>query len=164
MEQVSEEPKSDKGIKVAAFADRFEAPVKFPVGHIECKISGKDTGGALYVFETYAVFEDRPARHLHPNQDEWFHVLEGEFDFEVGDEKFRLKVGDSIFAPRKVSHVWAPAGEKPGKMLVVLQPAGKMEEFFRELPKITDKSTRAEIEKLFASHDMKVTGPPLARK
>jgi hypothetical protein len=71
-------PKSGKGIKVAATADRFDKPVKFAVGHIECKISGKDTGGALYIFETYTAPEDRAPRHLHYNQDEWFYVLEGE--------------------------------------------------------------------------------------
>lgn len=154
-------PKSDKGIKVGAAADRFDRPVKFSVGHIECKISGKDTGGALYVFETYTPAEDRPARHFHHNQDEWFYVLDGEYVFEVGDEKFRLRAGDSIFAPRKVPHVWACVSEKPGKMLVVLQPAGKLEDFFRELSKFTEKATPADFEKLYADHGMQVTGPPL---
>jgi quercetin dioxygenase-like cupin family protein len=162
--RASEGPKSDKGIKVAASADRFDKRVKFAVGHIECKISGKETGGALYVFETYTAPEDRPARHLHDNQDEWFYVLEGEYVFEVGEEKFRLKSGESIFAPRKVPHVWACISEKPGKMLVVLQPAGKLEDFFRELPKYTEKATPADFEKLYADHEMKVVGPPLPLK
>lgn len=157
-------PKSDKGIKVAAAADRFGKPVRFSVGHIECKLSGKDTGGALYVFETFTAPEDRPARHLHHEQDEWFYVLEGEYAFEVGDDKFLLKAGDSIFAPRKVPHVWASVGEKPGRMVVALQPAGQLEEFFVGLAKLTDQATPADFEKLFADHGMKVTGPPLPLK
>jgi mannose-6-phosphate isomerase-like protein (cupin superfamily) len=32
-------------------------------------------------------------------------VIQGEFAIEVGDEKFRVKPGDSLFAPRKVPHV-----------------------------------------------------------
>jgi hypothetical protein len=84
--------------------------------------------------------------------------------FEVGDEKFRLKSGDSIFAPRKIPHGWACVSEKPGKMVVALQPAGKLEDFFRELPKYTEKATPADFEKLFADHEMKVVGPPLPLK
>jgi len=33
--------------------------------------------------------------------------MEGEFGFEVGDEKFTLHAGDSLFAPRIIPHVWA---------------------------------------------------------
>lgn len=155
-------PKAGKGFKVAAAADRAGKAVTFPSGgHIECKVSGGDTAGAVSVFETTTPAADRPARHLHHDQDEWFYVLAGEYLFEVGDDRFRLAAGNSLFAPRKVPHVWACVSERPGRMLIVLQPAGKLEAFFRELPKYADAGTPAEFAKLYADHGMAVTGPPL---
>ena len=100
------------------------------------------------------VFSSSPAggggpRHLHHDQDEWIYVIDGEFNFEVGDKRFRVGAGESVFMPRKVPHVWACVGGKPtrilgldchsGKIINVYQPAGKMEEFFRELGKYNGK-------------------------
>jgi uncharacterized cupin superfamily protein len=76
-----------------------------------------------------------PARHLHYEQDEWFYVLEGDFEFEIGADKFTLSPGDSLLAPRKVPHVWAYKGGSCGRVLVEFSPAGKMEAFFREVTK-----------------------------
>jgi quercetin dioxygenase-like cupin family protein len=87
--------------------------------------------------------------------------LKGEFIFEVGDEKFRLKSGDSLFAPRKVPHVWAYVGDKPGTLLVAVSPAGTIETFFREFAKPTRQPTVEEAAKAFAAHGMKLVGPPL---
>jgi len=39
-----------------------------------------------------------------------------------------LTIGDSIFLPRKIAHAWTQVSEK-GKMTVILQPAGKLENF-----------------------------------
>ena len=160
-------PGRQKAVKVAADADRHGKGVKFDSGgHLECKVSAADTGGALSVFVALTTGNDRPAKHLHHDQDEWFYVVAGEYEFEVGDEKFRLEAGDSLFAPRKVPHAWACVSEKPGTLMAVFQPAGTMEAFFRELPKYVGKvrASDEEIAKLHADHGMKVTGPPLRPK
>ena len=49
---------------------------------------------------------------------------------EVGQERFHLKPGDLVFAPRKVPHVWAYVGDAVGRMLITFTPAGKMEAIF----------------------------------
>ncbi|TME11860.1 MAG: cupin domain-containing protein [Chloroflexi bacterium] len=38
---------------------------------------------------------------LQKRRDEWFYVLEGEFQFEVGADRFRLQPGDSLLAPTR---------------------------------------------------------------
>jgi mannose-6-phosphate isomerase-like protein (cupin superfamily) len=124
-------------------------------------VSAKDTAGAMAVFESAVPRKGGPPAHVHEDQDEWFFVLEGEFDFEVGEERFRLRPGDSVLAPRKVAHVWASVGDRPGKMAIVFQPAGKMEEFFRELGKLTGPPSQEVVQRLFLAHGMKVVGPPL---
>ena len=59
-------------------------------------------------------------------------MIEGDFAFEVGDERFTLGPGDSLFAPRMVPHGWAHVGDDPGTLLLAVQPAGSLEAFFRE--------------------------------
>ena len=154
--------KSKRAFRVKPGADRFEAPYKLTIGHMECKVSARDNGGAMAVFEALTHKQDRPVKHLHHEQDEWFYVLDGEYDMHIGDEKFRLGPGDSILAPRKVPHVWGCVSEKPGRIMAILQPAGTIEEFFRELPKyIANKASPEEFQKLNRAHGMEVLGPRL---
>ncbi len=127
----------------------------------DIKVAAKDSGGNLLAFEHTDMGKGGPHRHMHSDQDEWFYVVKGEFAFEVGDEKFRLKAGDSMFAPRKVPHVWACVSDKPGTLLLGLSPAGTFEAFLRHLAKLTKLPTEEEAEKLFAAHGMKIVGPPL---
>ncbi|MBI5030159.1 MAG: cupin domain-containing protein [Chloroflexi bacterium] len=72
---------------------------------------------------------------MHYEQDEWFYLIEGEFVFEVGEAKFRLKPGDSLLASRQVPYVWAYVGDARDRILVAFFPTGKMEGFFREVTK-----------------------------
>jgi mannose-6-phosphate isomerase-like protein (cupin superfamily) len=152
----------ESAVRVKAGEDRFREPYRLNLGHMECKVSAKDTAGALSVFEALTHKPDRPVKHLHHEQDEWFHVLEGEYVMHVGDETFRLGPGDSVLAPRKVPHVWGCVSEKPGRLLVVFQPAGTMEAFFRELPRyVARNAPPEEFQKLNRSHGMEVVGPRL---
>jgi quercetin 2,3-dioxygenase len=47
-------------------------------------------------------------------------------------------------------------------MFFLFTPSGKMEEYFRVLGKLTAPPTPEQGVKIFADHDMKVVGPPLA--
>jgi DNA-binding transcriptional MerR regulator len=152
------------GFSVGAGKDRFDERVKLGGEANDCKVSAKDTQGAVCVFE-FTGGGGGP-RHLHHDQDEWIYVLEGKFNFEVGDKRFRVRAGESVFIPRKVSHAWAGVSEKQGKLIDVYQPAGTMEEFFRELgkfkgPYVHEVLTVDEIRRLFREHGMDLVGPPL---
>ena len=127
----------------------------------QIKVSGKDTDGSFLIFEHAKMSKGGPPRHFHYKQDEWFYAMEGKFAFEVGDEKFTLQPGDSLFAPRMVPHVWAYLGDTPGTLLLAVQPAGTLEEFFMKSCSMTRPPTPKEADKLFAEHGMKVVGPPL---
>jgi quercetin 2,3-dioxygenase len=143
--------------------NRFEEELMiWGVIPLQIKVSGKDTDGSFFLFEHAKMGKGGPPRHFHYEQDEWFYAIEGEFAFEVGDEKFRLRPGDSLFAPRMIPHVWAYVGDKPGTLLLAVQPAGSLEEFFMKSTKMTRPPSPEEAEKQFAAHGMKVVGPPLA--
>src|SRR5438874_3725994 len=153
------------GFSVGAGKDRFDEHIKLGGEPNDCKVSAQDTDGAMCVFE-FTGMGGGP-RHLHHDQDEWIYVIEGECDFELGDKRFRVGAGESVFIPRKVPHGWACVSGKPGKIINVYQPAGKMEEFFRELGKYNGKPYVHEVlsidefRRLFYDHGMDVLGPPL---
>ena len=156
--------RTDKGFKVNSGEARFGTHYKMKgvtTNTLDIKISGKDTENDLSVFEqTGLTPKGGPPLHIHPNQDEWFYIIEGEYLFQVGDNKYQMKAGDTIFLPRKVQHAFVQLTEK-GKMIVSYFPAGKMEEFFAITDKWTSPPTKEEIAKVFADHDMQVVGAPL---
>lgn len=153
-----------KGFKISAGEGRRHGHIKLKGVNsniLDVKVSGKDTGGAFAIFEQTSLSPKRGTPlHVHALQDEVFQVLEGEYAFRVGDENFRLKAGDSIFLPRKVPHAWTQVSER-GKMSVILQPAGKLEEFFLAVAALATEPTPSEVARIFAAHDMQVVGPPL---
>ena len=99
--------------------------------------------------------------HIHLYQDEFFYIVEGEYLFQVGDDKYSMMPGDTIFLPRNVQHAFIQISET-GKVIVSYMPAGKMEDFFRVTAAWTSPPDQAEILKVFQDHDMKVVGPPLS--
>lgn len=46
-------------------------------------------------------------------------------------------------------------------MIVVFQPAGKMEEFFVTVSALNHEPTPEEMAKIFIDNEMQVVGPPL---
>lgn len=154
---------SNKAVPVPAGTDRFKNDQQLIWGLIplSTKLSSKDTAGQLYVFEHKEMGKGGPPRHVHFNQDEWFYVVKGEYAFEIGAEKFRLKSGDTLFAPRNVPHGWANIGDEPGTLLTVVSPVGTFEDFMLETTEHSELPPPEEVERAFAAHDMKIVGPPL---
>jgi quercetin dioxygenase-like cupin family protein len=150
------------GIKVADGDNRLHENVKLDgVTPIDFKVLSKDTDGDLAVMTSGNNFKATgPPVHIHPDFDEMFYVTKGEAKFKVGDEIFSLKVGDSIFIPRNVPHAFTITSETPATFLILAQPAGKLEDFFRAYSKF-EKMTPEIATKLMSDHNMKVVGPPL---
>lgn len=147
-------------LRVAAGEDRFGEYRGLGVSFIAFKVCPQDSSDLLILENTFHT-KGGPARHLHYNQDEWFYIVEGEFIFEVGQEKFRLKPGDSTLVPRKVSQAWAYAGGSTrGRILIAFIPAGKMEAFFRVVTKAN--AMPPEEPELWRAHGMELLGPPLS--
>jgi quercetin 2,3-dioxygenase len=157
--QSSTPPGSARAVRVERGVDRFgQQRTMAGANQITYKVSSQDTNGGLFILEQVSLRKGGPPRHLHHGQDEWFYVMEGEYVFEVGQERLRLPPGDSLLAPRQVPHVWAYVGEMPGKILIGFQPAGKMETFFQEPAKISDFAAN---EKLYRACEMEIVGPAL---
>jgi len=160
--QTKEHPK--KGIKVDAGKDCDQQELFIMGGQFDCKVSSKSTNGQLCIYDTVRQEKGGPALHLHHNQDEWFYIIKGEFKVKVGEDEFNLKAGDSAFAPRKIPHAFAKISEGEGQMLVLFQPAGSMEDFFKQMSKLgknIPKDQEHKLKELWHAHGMEIVGPPL---
>lgn len=156
--------RTSSGFKVTSGEARFGIHYKMKgvtFNTLDIKISGKDTDNEVAVFEQTGLTPNGgPPLHIHPEQDEWFYVIEGDYLFVVGKDKYQIKAGDTIFLPRKVPHAFVQLSEK-GKMIVSYVPAGKMEAFFAVTDKWTSPPSKEEIVQVFAEHGMQVVGPAL---
>src|SRR4051794_4909424 len=135
--------KRPAALHVTAGDDQFGEPISLGGEPMVCKVSSRDTGGAMCAFE-FTGKSGGPL-HLHEAQDEWIYVLDGDFYFQVGDQRLRARSGDSVFIPRNTPHVWANMSGRPAKVLNVYQPAGTIESFFREASKLKGMPTAADL-------------------
>jgi mannose-6-phosphate isomerase-like protein (cupin superfamily) len=151
---------TSKGFLVRSGESRTGASLEFLNGRFDCKISAKDTGGALCAFDSYRFRPGGPRLHLHFEQDEWFLVLEGEFKFQVGDDTFMARAGDSVFGPRRVPHAFRNISET-GRLVVTFLPALTMEVFFAS--PIIDPMSQEFLDHS-RRHGMEIVGPPLSHE
>jgi len=57
--------------------------------------------------------EQATVPHLHPRQDEIFHVIEGKGTIVVGEEEVRVSAGSVVYGPSGVRHgIRADAGDR----------------------------------------------------
>ena len=95
------------------------------------KIGRDDTAGQYGLLEILVPAGVGSPWHVHPEEDEWFYVLEGEMTFWVGDTRLSLKAGSFAFGPKGVPHTfYAEAGG--AKALVGFAPM-QFEGFQREV-------------------------------
>jgi mannose-6-phosphate isomerase-like protein (cupin superfamily) len=81
----------------------------------------------LEVEASYGPGGDPPPKHLHPNQDEHFRVLEGSLRVRVNGEERDLGAGDEIEIPRGSAHqMWNP-GTVPARVSWTTRPALRTE-------------------------------------
>lgn len=125
------------------------------------KVSGNDTQGEFCVFETKNERGPMagPPLHVHKYQDEIFQIIEGEFLFQVGDEKIKASAGDFVFGPRKVPHAFYQTSKKC-HMIFSYNPAGKMENIMKEMAKLMPQNPEG-FAKVCAENDVPFVGPPM---
>lgn len=153
-----------KGFKINAGEGRIHGHIKLKgvnANILDLKISGSDTDGGMAFFQQTSITQGKGTPlHVHHFQDEFFYVIEGKYYFQVGDEKYTLSAGDTIFLPKAVPHAWTQMTEK-GKMNVLFQPAGKMENFFLTVASLEHEPSKEEMANIFADNEMTIVGPPL---
>jgi quercetin dioxygenase-like cupin family protein len=131
-------------------------------GPLTFKVRGEQSGGTLTIVENVIAPGDGPPEHTHANEDEWWHVIEGDLRFKLGGELSEAPAGSFVFVPRTVPHAFQNVGDTPARILVSFAPAG-MERFFDEFAALPDGPIdREAFARLGREVGMDVVGPPLA--
>jgi mannose-6-phosphate isomerase-like protein (cupin superfamily) len=104
------------------------------------KIPSARTGGAIAVFEEQVPAGYGVPYHVHHNEDEMFHILEGMYQIWIGTETLIAHVGDTIMLPRGVHHTFRNISQKTGRTLNTYSPGGFDEfvEILARMPVDTD--------------------------
>ncbi len=109
-----------------------------------------------FAFETNSEAGQFVPVHIHPTQDEFILVQEGELDLKLDGEWFKAKAGDVVRMPRGVPHGYFNKSDKPARALFWVSPAGKLEDLFDKLHDLEDVE---EVVKLSAQHDVDFLPP-----
>src|SRR5688500_18468646 len=73
---------------------------------VAVRISYQDGSDRISVLEHQAPHGDSPPLHVHRNEDEVFHLLEGEVAFRVGDKQLQGNAGDTFLVPKGIPHTY----------------------------------------------------------
>ena len=136
--------------------DRFGHPFRMPTSSLSVKVATSETNGGLFIMEHTHLLPGGPPLHLHLYQDEWFYVMEGEVAFQLGEQRLNLHAGESLLGPRRVPHTFSSMGAAPSRVLIAFCPAGKMEQYFRD---IQDPKVQAGDAEFMRRYDMERIGP-----
>lgn len=117
---------------MAKAGDRIENPVAGE--RIIFRQTAQETGGTLLQFDDLLrVGGFGPPEHVHPHQEERFHVVAGTMGLRVGDREQTLHPGESLTVPPGVPHTWWNAGTEELHQLAEFRPALNLETFFETL-------------------------------
>jgi mannose-6-phosphate isomerase-like protein (cupin superfamily) len=82
-----------------------------------------------------------PRLHLHHEDDEAWHVLEGTLTFRFADRTEEVGAGSTVFVPAGVAHTYQSS--EPCRYLIVLTP--RLRALIAELQSSRDRSAAADI-------------------
>ncbi len=131
---------------------------------VSIKVSGSDTAGKFAVIAAVTPTLGGPPLHTHISDSESFVVLEGLFRFILNGEEVVASAGDTVHIPPRVVHQYQNIGEQPGRLLLIVEPAG-LDNFFVELDGLLKGSNEPDMPAIAALHTkykMELLGPPLS--
>jgi quercetin dioxygenase-like cupin family protein len=111
---------------------------------------------SAFAFETNSAPGQFVPVHVHPTQDEFILVQEGELDLKLDGEWVKAKAGDLVRMPRGVSHGYFNKSDKPTRALFWVSPARKLEDLFNKLDNLVDP---VEVVKISAQHEVDFLPP-----
>lgn len=94
--------------------------------------------------------------HIHPTQDEFILVQEGQLELKLDGKWSTAKAGDLVRMPRGIPHGYFNKSDTPCRAMFWVSPAGKLEALFKALHNLQDVG---EVVRLSAQHDVDFMPP-----
>jgi mannose-6-phosphate isomerase-like protein (cupin superfamily) len=139
---------------------------------VTIRVSHVDGSDGTSVLEHRAPHGDSPPLHVHLNEDEIFHILEGEMLFRVADRDVHAGTGDTLLAPKGTPHTYR-VDSAGGACWLTIMRGGDFEGFVRSCGRPAERSgvpdpsgppTPERVAALAAEcirHGIELVGPPL---
>jgi quercetin dioxygenase-like cupin family protein len=140
---------------------------------VTVRISFEDGQDRISMLEHWAPHGDSPPLHVHRNEDEIFHLIEGEVAFRLGDKDLHGKAGDTILTPKTIPHTYRVLSAGGGRWLTVTT-GEEFERFVRALGRLAERDglpdpsgppTSEQAQALTSSaerYGIEIVGPPLS--
>jgi oxalate decarboxylase/phosphoglucose isomerase-like protein (cupin superfamily) len=130
-------------------------------GGVEWNILGqryfpKSICDSSFSFETNSDPGQFVPVHVHPTQDEFILVQEGQLEVKLDGVWSVAKAGDLVRMPRGVPHGYFNKSDKPARALFWVSPAGKLPALFATLHNMTDVEAVVQVS---AAHEVDFLPP-----
>lgn len=111
---------------------------------------------AAFAFETNSEPGQFVPVHIHPTQDEFILVQEGQLEVKLDGKWSTAKAGDLVRMPKGVPHGYFNKSDVPARALFWVAPAGRLRSLFEQLHDMTDVEA---VVKVSAEHDVDFLPP-----
>ncbi|MCE2652861.1 MAG: cupin domain-containing protein [Planctomycetaceae bacterium] len=124
------------------------------------RVSTASTGGAWCAFEVTLGPGEGVPLHVHARDDEMHYVLEGEIDFQCGDQVFAAQAGAMASLPRGIPHAVRNRSAAPARFLTLFFPGG-FDDFVAELNRLrlADAADEAKRDEIRAKYGIRFIRP-----
>jgi quercetin dioxygenase-like cupin family protein len=116
----------------------------------------KAVGESTFAFETNSAPGQFVPVHVHPTQDEFILVQEGELDLKLDGVWTKARAGDLVRMPKGIPHGYFNKSDKPARALFWVSPARKLKDLFDALHDLTDVPRVIELS---AQHEVNFLPP-----
>ncbi|MBQ0821557.1 cupin domain-containing protein [Microvirga terrae] len=112
----------------------------------------KASCASTFAFETNSEPGQYVPVHIHPGQDEFILMLEGELDLKLDGVWSKARAGDLVRMPRGVPHGYFNKSDAPARALFWVSPAGRLEALFdalhdqTDIPRVLELSAAHEVD------------------
>jgi len=111
---------------------------------------------STFAFETNSEPGQHVPVHVHPTQDEFILVQEGELAVKLDGVWSTAQAGDLVRMPRGIPHGYFNKSDKPARALFWVSPAGKLKDLFEQLHNLEDVE---QVVALSAAHEVDFLPP-----
>jgi mannose-6-phosphate isomerase-like protein (cupin superfamily) len=98
--------------------------------------------------------------HIHPTQDEFLYILEGEFDFWLNGTEARAAPGDLVRLPMGIPHGIFNKTDQSIKCLFWVSPTRRLYDLFWALHNLGPTPNPADVVAISARHEVDFLPPP----
>lgn len=109
-----------------------------------------------FAFETNSEPGQHVPVHVHPTQDEFILVQEGELELKLDGVWTKAREGDLVRMPAGIPHGYFNKSDKPVRALFWVSPAGKLKDLFEALHNLQGVERVVELS---AQHDVDFLPP-----